>query len=99
MFPVGLLCNVLDIPRSSYYHQRNRRLRPPSERQKANIALLEQIKAVFTKHKGRYGSPRIHAELKKRQVPCSLGRVKRLRTRPTRAGLCPFECVGKGYMP
>ncbi len=33
---------------------------------------------MFNKHKGRYGSPRVHAELKKQQVACSLGRVKRL---------------------
>jgi len=76
-----LLCDVLDIPRSSYYHQRKRRSRPPSDRQKANLALLGQIEAVFTKHKGRYGSPRVHAELKKQQVACSLGRVKRLMRR------------------
>lgn len=36
---------------------------------------------MFTKHKGRFGSPRIHAELKKQQVACSLGRVKRLMRR------------------
>ncbi len=86
-FPVGLLCDVLDIPRSSYYHQRKRRSRPPSDRQKANLALLEQIKTVFTKHKGRYGSPRVHAELKKQEVPCSLGRVKRLMRREGLEGL------------
>ena len=33
---------------------------------------------MFDKHKGRYGSLRVHAELKKQEVPCSLGRVKRL---------------------
>ncbi len=76
-FSVGLLCEVLAVPKSSYYHARQRR-QVPSEREKANLALLEQIKTVFTKHKGRYGSPRVHAELKKQQVPCSLGRVKRL---------------------
>ena len=57
------------------------RRQAPSERAKANLALLEQIKTVFTKHKGRYGSPRVHAELTKQEVPCSLGRVKRLMRR------------------
>ncbi len=75
-----MLCGVLDIPRSSYYHQRKRR-QVPSKRDKANVTLLGQIEAVFTKHKGRYGSPRVHAELKKQQVACSLGRVKRLMRR------------------
>lgn len=79
-FPVGILCEVLGVPRSSYYHARQRR-QAPSEREKTNLALLEQIKTVFTKHRGRYGSPRVHAELKKQQVACSLGRVKRLMRR------------------
>lgn len=57
---------MLGVAKSSYYYQRHRQLRPPSEREKANATLLEQIKAVFAKHKGRYGSPRVHAELKKR---------------------------------
>ena len=79
-FPVGVLCNVLGVPKSSFYHARQRR-QVPSEREKANVTLLAQIKTVFTKHKGRYGSPRVHAELKKQQVACSLGRVKRLMRR------------------
>ena len=79
-FPVGVLCEVLGVPRSNYYHALRRR-QVPSRREKANFALLEQIKTVFTKHKGRYGSPRVHAELKKQKVPCSLGRVKRLMRR------------------
>lgn len=46
-----------------------------------NAVLLERIREVFDKHKGRYGSPRVYAELKKQEVPCSLGRVKRLMRR------------------
>lgn len=69
------------MPKSSYYHRLKRRRRLPSERERANATLLEQIKAVFDKNKGRYGSPRVHAELKKQQVTCSLGRVKRLMRR------------------
>lgn len=72
---------MLGVPRSSYYHQQGRRQRLPSERARVNATLLKQIKSVFTKHKGRYGSPRVHAELKKQQVACSLGRVKRLMRR------------------
>ena len=69
------------MPRSSYYHRCARQQREPSERERKNTELLEKIKAVFEKHKARYGSPRIHAELKKQQVTCSLGRVKRLMRR------------------
>jgi len=80
-FPVGVLCEVLGVPKSSYYHRRKRRQQPPSERDQANATLLKQVKAIFAKHKGRYGSPRVHAELKIQQVACSLGRVKRLMRR------------------
>ena len=66
------------MARSSYYHWRSRQKREPSERERKNAELLAKIKAVFEKNKGRYGSPRVHAELKKQQVACSLGRVKRL---------------------
>lgn len=71
-----MLCKVLRVPRSSYYQ--GLKQQEPSERQKQNAVLIEKIKEVFDKHKGRYGSPRIHRELKKKQLPCSLGRVKRL---------------------
>ena len=73
-----MLCEVLGVARSSYYHWRSRRHQEPSERERKNTELLEKIKAVFERNKGRYGSPRVHAELKKQQVACSLGRVKRL---------------------
>ena len=76
-----MLCEVLEMPRSSYYHHRRREQRGPNERERANTVLLEKVRAVFDKHKGRYGSPRVHAELKKQQVSCSLGRVKRLMRR------------------
>ena len=76
-----MLCEVLGVARSSYYHWRARQEREPSERGRKNAELSEKIKAVFEKHKGRYGSPRVYAELKKQRVTCSLGRVKRLMRR------------------
>ncbi len=79
---VSMLCEVLSVTRSSYYHWRSHREREPSEREKRNAELLEKIKAVFERNKGRYGSPRVHAELKKQQITCSLGRVKRITVRP-----------------
>lgn len=41
-------------------------------------ALLEQITDIFEASSKRYGSPRIHAELRKCGIICSLKRVKRL---------------------
>ena len=68
-----MLCGVLGVARSSYYHWRAHQQREPSERERKNAELLEKIKAVFEKNRGRYGSPRVHAELKKQHVACSLG--------------------------
>ncbi len=71
-----MLCEVLGVTRSSYYHWRARQHREPSERERKNAELLAKIKAVFEKNKGRYGSPRVHAELKKQHVACSLDESK-----------------------
>lgn len=76
-FSVSLMCQLLKVARSSYYAYLKRK-DEPSKRQKANKVLLEKIKLLFTKHKKRYGSPRIHKALKQQGERCSLGRVKRL---------------------
>jgi putative transposase len=77
-YPVLLMCQQLGVSRSGYY----RYLAPKSEsalaKEEADKVLLEKITGIFEAKRKRYGSPRIHAELKKQQVHCSLGRVKRL---------------------
>ncbi len=55
-FPVAALCRVLQVTRSGYYAWRQRQ---PSERQKQNETLLNQIRTFFQRSKGTYGSPRI----------------------------------------
>ena len=52
-----MLCAVLGVARSSYYHWRARQKREPSEREKRNAALLEKIKAVFEKKQGALRQP------------------------------------------
>lgn len=44
----------------------------------ANQELMAAIRTTFTKSRGTYGAPRIHAELKSTGTPCSLNRVARL---------------------
>jgi transposase InsO family protein len=53
-------CELLEVSRAAYYQQRDGR---PSERQAADEALTEQIRHIHRASKGRYGAPRIHAEL------------------------------------
>lgn len=76
-FSVSMMCRLLKVARSSYYAYLKRK-DEPSKREQSNKVLLEKIKLLFTKHKKRYGSPRIHKALKQQGEHCGLARVKRL---------------------
>ena len=80
-YPVRVLCSVLKVSRSGFYDYLTRVGQGLTARGREEGALTEQIKAIFEENRGRYGSPRIHAELRKRRVVCSLRRVKRLMRR------------------
>jgi len=60
-FPVALMCRVLGVSRSGFYAWR---AQPVSERDKRESALLQKVKRVFEASQGRYGSPRVHRELR-----------------------------------
>ncbi|KRR08292.1 hypothetical protein CQ10_41705 [Bradyrhizobium valentinum] len=60
-YPVTILCDVLAVSPAGYYAWRSR---PESQRSAANRKLVDDIKQVHSDTRGRYGSPRIHAELK-----------------------------------
>ena len=60
-YPVTILCDVLGVSPAGYYAWRSR---PESQRSAANRKLVDDIKQVHSDTRGRYGSPRIHAELK-----------------------------------
>jgi len=66
------MCQVLNVSKSGYYKWTKR---TPSTRDKENEVMLTKIKAIFKKHKGRYGSPRITRELKKNGDTCNKKRV------------------------
>jgi len=74
-YPVRRLCQVLEVAESGYYAWRGG---PISEHQQADEQLLHEIQAIYQQHRRLYGSPRIHAELKKRGWRCSRKRVARL---------------------
>ncbi len=57
-----MMCRVLKVSRSSYYYW----LREPKSQRKEQVRVLkEKIQTAYFKAKGRYGSPRIQAELSK----------------------------------
>jgi putative transposase len=74
-YPVTILCDVLGVSPAGYYAWRSR---PESERSAANRELFEDIRRVHRDTSGRYGSPRIHAELKAQGRGASRGRIERL---------------------
>ena len=74
-YPVRILCEVLEVSASGYYARRSR---PENRRSAANPELVDDIKRVHRDKKGRYGSPRIHVELKAQGRGISRGRSERL---------------------
>lgn len=58
--PVSRLARVLGVSRAGYYAWAGR---PPSERARADAALLQRITQIHEETDGIYGAPRIHAEL------------------------------------
>jgi HTH-like domain len=81
-FPVVVMCQVLGVSESGFYAWHKR---PTCRRQREDAQLSTSIRQVFTTHQGRYGSPRLHAELHEQGQRISRKRVARLMRE---AGLC-----------
>lgn len=74
-FPVQLMCEVLEVSRSGYYDWVRR---PESARAVADQALAMEIRASHEASRGRYGSPRVHAELRAHGRRVGRKRIARL---------------------
>jgi putative transposase len=68
-------CHLLGVARSGYYAWRRH---TPTPRQAMNAGLSTLIEQVFAEHKGRYGSPRITAALRREGHACNHKRVERI---------------------
>ena len=86
VFPVSRICAVLAVSRSGYYAWKKC---APGLRETANATLVAEIKAVHTESRSTYGSPRVHAALAARGVPCGRHRVARLMRVQGLAGRMP----------
>jgi len=73
--PVERACRALEVSRSGYYKWRNGK---PSERAKSDIELKAKVVQIHRENRGRYGSPRIHRELRDLGERTSRKRVTRL---------------------
>ena len=72
------MCAVLGVSPAGYYAWR---VRPECPRAAANRELIDDIKRVHRDTHGRYGSPRVYAELKAQGRGASRGRIERLMRR------------------
>jgi transposase InsO family protein len=74
-FPIQIMCEVLGVSRSGYYARASR---PGGTRAAADRDLAGEIRLVHEASHGRYGSPRVHAELRAHGRRVGRKRVARL---------------------
>jgi hypothetical protein len=82
---VARACALLKVSRAAFYQH----LAGPSRRDRADAELTEQIQAVHAESKGRYGAPRVHAELRRRGRRHGRKRIARLMRTARIAGPAP----------
>ncbi|HSH25554.1 MAG TPA: IS3 family transposase [Massilibacterium sp.] len=73
--PVQTMCDVLDVPRSTYYKSLNKTI---SNRDRENKELTERIIQIHNGSNKRYGAPKIHHLLVEEGYHVSIKRVQRL---------------------
>ncbi len=74
-FPIAVLCRVMEVSTSGYYASVGR---PVSARARRDVALGVHVAAAHEASKRRYGSPRVHAELRAQGQMVGRKRVARL---------------------
>jgi len=77
-YPVGRMCQVLEVTTGGYYAWRQRQVRPGGRRQTENERLVAEMRQIDREVNHRYGSPRMHAALVSRGLVCNRKRVERL---------------------
>ena len=71
--PIRIICAVLEVPRSSYYHAAK-----PTPMQRSDEGVGAVIETIFREHRGRYGCRRIYRELAAGNITCAPERVRRI---------------------
>jgi transposase InsO family protein len=69
------MCELLGVSESRYWAWCRR---PPSDRELSDAWLTERIRAIHSASGGRYGSPRVHAMLRREGIRVGEKRVARL---------------------
>ena len=75
IFPVRLACDKLGVSASGYYDALER---PESVTARCRRELGDKIEAIHAARRGRYGSPRVHAELRDAGETCCVNTVAKV---------------------
>jgi len=75
-YSLSVMCRVLGVSRSGFYAWRNRPRVTPT--MKSNRALLGKIRAIHSRSRKTYGSPRVHRQLRREEIRVGRNRVARL---------------------
>jgi putative transposase len=75
LYPVTLICKVLEVSPSGYYAWKRR---PESAHSRVDRRLRKDIRVIFEESRETYGTPRVHDELRDLGIRCSRKRVARL---------------------
>ncbi len=75
VYPVEVLCDVLEVSRSGYYAWCKR---PAPPRVANDAQLAAEIAGVHQRSRRTYGSPRVHADLRAKGLRVSRKRVERI---------------------
>jgi putative transposase len=73
--PVTRMCELVELPRSSFYAWVNH---TPSARELADEALLDTIRHIYERSRGTYGAPRVYGQLRRAGHRVARSRVARL---------------------
>lgn len=67
-----MMCDLLSVPRSSFYAWRNR---PVSKRDQRRVLVGMAVETAYEQYKKRYGAPRLAIELNEQGIGCSINHV------------------------
>jgi len=91
-WPVKRMCELVELPRSSWYAWASR---TPTAREIADAELLETIRDIYKRSRRTYGSPRVLGQLRRRGMNVSGKRVARLmRVKSVSSFLCKRSWSG-----
>ena len=67
-----MMCDLLSVPRSSFYAWRNR---PVSKRDQRRVLVGMAVETAYEQYKKRYGAPRLAIELNEQGIGCCINHV------------------------